>query len=66
MKVKISKQIIESINALIDYNWADEKKHYESDYDCEVPEEITTEWVETMDQDHIFYDLCVVHLFLNQ
>ena len=40
----------------------DEKKSYEEEHE-EVPEEISSEYVQQMDPDHIFYDLCVVHHF---
>ena len=59
---KVAPEILDSLDQLIDYNWMDEKKSYEEEHE-EVPEEISSEYVQQMDPDHIFYDLCVVHHF---
>lgn len=61
----ISKEILEAIDKVIDYNFADEVKHYESEFDIKLTDEHFEDPELLEHQDHILYSLLVVQQFVN-
>ncbi len=61
----INKEILEAIDKVIDYNFADEVKHYESEFDIKLTDEHFEDPELLEHQDHILYSLLVVQQFVN-
>lgn len=61
----ISQEILDAIDKVIDYNFADEVKHYESEFDIKLTDEHFEDPELLEHQDHILYSLLVVQQFVN-
>ena len=61
----ISKEVLESFDKLIDYNYADEQKNYE----ILIERSLTDDEINDPDllehQDHIFYHILVIQNWIN-
>lgn len=58
-------EIQEAINKILDYNFNDEKKHYEEENDIEITDEHYEDPDLLEDKNHIFYSILVVQQYLN-
>lgn len=62
---EISKEVLEAIDKVIDYNFADEVKHYESEFDVKLNDEHFENPDLLDNKDHILYSLLVAQQFVN-
>ena len=60
------KELINSLNILIDYNFKDELKDYEESFDVEIVEDDYNNPERLEHKGHIFYHILVLQKVLNQ
>jgi hypothetical protein len=62
----MSDEVRQSIDNILNYNFADEEKHYEEENDVEIVDEDYNNPDRLEDKDHIFYHILVVQQYMNQ
>lgn len=62
----MSNEVRDSIDKILNYDFAAEQKHYEEEYDVEITDEDYNNPDRLEDKNHIFYHILVVQQFMNQ
>lgn len=62
----MSSEVRESFDAILDYNFSDEQKHYEEENDVEINDDDYNNPDGLEDKNHIFYHILVAQQYLNQ
>ena len=62
----MSDEVRQSIDNILNYDFADEQKHYEEEHDVEITDDDYNNPDRLEDKDHVFYHILVVQQFLNQ
>jgi hypothetical protein len=62
----MNSEVRQSIDNILNYNFADEEKHYEEENDVEITDEDYNNPDRLEDKDHIFYHILVVQQYMNQ
>lgn len=62
----MSNEVRQSIDEILNYNFADEQKHYEEENDITICDDDYNNPDRLEDNDHIFYHILVVQQYMNQ
>jgi hypothetical protein len=63
---KMSSEVRASLDAILNYDFAAEQKHYEEEHDVEITDDDYNNPDRLEDKDHVFYHILVVQQYLNQ
>jgi hypothetical protein len=62
----MSNEVRQSIDKILDYNFADEQKHYEEENEINICDNDYNNPDGLPDKEHIFYHILVVQQYMNQ
>jgi hypothetical protein len=63
---KMSSEVRASLDAILNYDFVAEQKHYEEEHDVEITDDDYNNPDRLEDKDHVFYHILVVQQYLNQ